>query len=167
MQYIGILWNTISELEDLVITDINEMATVTEAHELDLSSQYEDFVRTIYEHDGIEEWKINKKLEGMRSSNNQNVVILFIDVDDTQRVFNPNKKKEVITNIETLKRAIRTKYSQLIPNYYFDNVFHMTDNEEEVYSTLYALKKIRPEIFESYKETLSTQEKGLVRERKL
>ena len=99
MKYIGILWNTISELEDLVITDINEMATVTEVHELDLSSQYENFVRTIYEHDGIDKWKIDKKLEGMNSSNNQNVVILFIDVDDSERVFNSNKNKEVITNI--------------------------------------------------------------------
>ena len=167
MKYIGILWNTISELEDLVITDINEMATVTEVHELDLSSQYENFVRTIYEHDGIDKWKIDKKLEGMNSSNNQNVVILFIDVDDSERVFNSNKNKEVITNIEALKKYIRTKYSQLIPNYYFDNVFHMTDNEEEVYSTLYALQKIRPEIVESYKETLTNEEKGLVRERKI
>ena len=37
----------------------------------------------------------------------------------------------VYANPDRMKTNIRKKYSKLVSNYFFDNVFHLTDDEKE------------------------------------
>ena len=53
-------------------------------------------------------------------------------------------------NIERMKNSIRKKYSQMIQNYFFDNVFHMTDDETELANTLEVIKDFFPNIYNEY-----------------
>jgi len=156
MIYIGIIWNTVNHLSGDILSDINELGEVVDFFNIDLSEQYSDFVRSIYELDGIAEWKVNKKLESMDLPC-KNVGIVFIKVDDSVKEFNEAKKKVVSVNIETLKKFIRSKYSQLISNYFFDNVFHMTDNVEELANTLEVIRAFFPHVFEEYQNRTEPQ----------
>ena len=55
-------------------------------------------------------------------------------------------------NMERMKNSIRNKYSQMIQNYFFDNVFHMTDDETELANTLEVIKEYFPNIYNEYFE---------------
>lgn len=162
MVYIGITWNTIDDFKSEVINDIGEYGEVLFYFELDLQNKYDEFVRELYKSDGISEWKVNLKLEAMNLTANKRIGILFIKVDDEIREFNQKKNKMVVVNIENLKGKIRSKYSKLIPNYFFDNVFHMTDNEEELKTTLEILKIWFPEVYVKHQKV---SEDSLVRKR--
>ncbi len=45
--------------------------------------------------------------------------------------YHPLKKRYVFVNLESMKTDIRRKYSKLVAYYFFDNVFHVTDDERE------------------------------------
>ncbi len=150
--YIGILWNTVNGLKDDIIKDIGTFGKVVDFYEIDLGEQYDDFVRSVYAEDGIAEWKVEMKIEYMRQSDNNKIVLLFINVDDKEKRYNEIKKKEVIVNIENLKKFIRNKYSQQIENYYFDNVFHMTDDKRELEGLLVSLEYWFENIYEAYQD---------------
>lgn len=139
MIYVGILWNTVFDLKDNIMEDINKYGEIINAYEIDLGNQYMEFVKNIYECDKIAEWKVCLKLAYMLQSSSTKLVILFIKIDDTKKEYNERKNKEVIVNIENLKTDIRDKYSKQIKNYFFDNIFHMTDDKEELEKTLLVL----------------------------
>ena len=152
MVYVGVLWNTVNDFKDVIVEDIEQYGNVLRSYELDLGENYADFVKNIYECDGIAQWKIDLKLEHMLQSDNTKIVVLFIDVDDEKKEFNERKNKEVIVNIETLKTYIRDKYSKLIDNYFFDNVFHMTDDKKELKKTLLVLRKWCEQAYDEYED---------------
>ena len=58
MVYIGILWNIVNYLKVDIVSDINSYGEIVNSYELELGSQYDDFVRQIYEFDGIDDEKI-------------------------------------------------------------------------------------------------------------
>ncbi len=163
MVYIGILWNTVNDFKTKILQDIGDHASIINFFEINLEDRYEQFVRDIYLFDGIAEWKVDLKLKAMQESNNRNIIIMFLQIDDKEKIFNEKKNKQVIVNVENLKNTIRSKYSLLIPNYFFDNVFHMTDNEEEVLSTLSVLEKWFPDIYTIYQDCSKNYEIGLRR----
>lgn len=165
MVYIGVLWNTVNDFKDEIVKDINEVEEILCYFDYNLNENYENFVRKMYESDGIAKWKVDSKLETMNLSTNKNIRIVFIKINDTTLEFNSKKNKFVITHVENLKNGIRTKYSQLIPNYYFDNVFHMTDNEEELSNTLIVLQEWFPNVCEEYHHLISEQDNTLKKKR--
>ena len=141
MEYIGILWNTVNFLKEEIMGDISKFGEIVDYFELNLGEDYEEFVKKIYEFDGIADWKIKLKLDSMKAVDCAIITVLFIKIDDSKIEFNDRKQKNVITNIENLKKYIREKYSKRIDNYYFDNVFHMTDNKEELLAMLKVLRE--------------------------
>ena len=165
MIYIGVLWNTVNDFSDEIINDINECEEILCYFDYDLKEKYEDFVRKMYEFDGIAKWKVDSKIEAMSLSSNGNIRIVFIKIDDTTIEFNSKKNKYVMVHVENLKNLIRTKYSQLISNYYFDNVFNMTDNEDELNNTLEVLQEWFPDVCVKYHEIISEQNNTLKRKR--
>ncbi len=165
MIYIGVLWNTVNDFRDEIVKDINEVEEILCYFDYNLSENYEEFVRTMYESDGIAKWKVDSKITAMNLSTNRNIRIVFIKINDTTLEFNSKKNKFVVAHVENLKNGIRRKYSQLISNYFFDNVFHMTDNEEELNSTLVVLQKWFPDMCEEYHRVVSEQDNTLKRKR--
>ncbi len=146
MRFIGILWNTVSDYANEIFEDIDTIGNVLVAYEVDLENEYESFVRDIYERDGIAKWKIDQKINSMLTTASHKIVIIVIEIPDMEIKFNALKKKDVIVQIENLKKLIREKYATLVNNYFFDIVFHMTDNEEELTAILEVLNTWFPHI---------------------
>lgn len=142
MECLGILWNSMSDFKRDVLQDIEKQATIKEQIDLELDESYNNFVRDIYAQDDIAQWKVDKKIEamGMCSSSRQ-VTILLLDINTTTTYYHELKKRTVYLEMENLKQDIRGKYSKLVPFYFFDNVFHMTDDEEEYKADLKVINK--------------------------
>lgn len=132
MLSIGVIWNSANDFKEYILSDIAEYGEILNSFDLVLGDNYESFVRDIYSSDSIDDWKIDKKLETMKqSSDYQGVTIVVIDVDIAEQYYHPHKKRLVYANPDRMKTNIRKKYSKLVSNYFFDNVFHLTDDEKE------------------------------------
>lgn len=134
MLSIGIIWNTCNEFRDEILNIIKEHATILSVTPLNLCNdiEYEKFVRGIYELDSIADWKVTKKLDHMLScSQSREVTIIKMNVPTNETFYHQYKKCLVYKSVETLKHIIRDTYSKKISDYFFDIVFHMSDNIEE------------------------------------
>ncbi len=132
MLCLGILWNSVIDYKNDVLQDIEKYATIIKCISLDLKEDYEQFVRDIYNQDDIAKWKVDKKIETMfKSTNSRKVLALIMDIETNTSYYHKLKKRMVYTNLEQMKIDIREKYSKYIPYYFFDNVFHVTDDEKE------------------------------------
>lgn len=137
MLCLGILWNSVQEYKDMAIEDIQKYGSLIGTFDMPLEENYEAFVRDIYAQDEIATWKVDKKVETMfNSSDVRTVTVVFIEVDLTDQFYHGGKKRMVYTNLENLKTGIRDKYGKMIKDYFFDNVFHMTDDERELKADL-------------------------------
>lgn len=137
MLCLGILWNSVQQYKDMAIEDIQKYGSLIGIFDMPLEENYEAFVRDIYAQDEIATWKVDKKVETMfNSSDVRTVTVVFIEVDLTDQFYHGGKKRMVYTNLENLKIGIRDKYGKLIKDYFFDNVFHMTDDERELKADL-------------------------------
>ena len=150
---LGILWNGMQEHLDDVMKDISLHGKVIKSFSMNLGYDYETFVRDIYSQDEIAEWKVDKKVETMfECSDIRSVTIVFIDIETAEIQYHPYKKRKVFVSLENMKTSIRTKYSQIVTHYFFDNVFHVTDNEVEYEADL--------KIVSEYYNRLNGQNKG-------
>lgn len=137
MLCLGILWNSVQEYKDMAIADIQKYGSLIGTFDMPLEENYEAFVRDIYAQDEIASWKVDKKVETMfNSSDVRTVTVVVIEVDLTDQFYHGGKKRMVYTNLENLKTGIRDKYGKMIKDYFFDNVFHMTDDERELRADL-------------------------------
>lgn len=132
MLSIGVIWNSAHDFKEYILSDITEYGEILNSYDLILGDNYQSFVRDIYCSDSIDDWKIEKKIEAMNHScDYQGVTIVVIDVDITEQYYHPYKKKMVYANLDRMKTNIRKNYSKLVSFYFFDNVFHLTDDEKE------------------------------------
>lgn len=137
MLCLGILWNSVQDYKDMAIDDIQKYGSLIGTFDMSLEENYESFVRDIYAQDEIASWKVDKKVETMfNSSDVRTVTVVFIEVDLTEQFYHGGKERMVYTNLENLKTEIRDKYGKMIKDYFFDNVFHMTDDERELKADL-------------------------------
>lgn len=144
---LGILWNSVVDMKEQILNDVNEYCDIIDHFDLELGEDYEQFVRDIYSLDDIAEWKVDKKVETMFAcSDVKNVVVVVFNIDTYTMEYHELKKRMVYPNLEEMKKNIRMKYKDLVPVYFFDNIFHVTDNEKEFeddYNLVksYAIKK--------------------------
>lgn len=142
MLCLGILWNCMENNFEEAKKDISKYGDIIDVIPLNLEDKYETFVRDIYSVDDIATWKVDKKLETMFScTNSKYLEVLIIDIKTDSMYYHPLKKRMVYTKLEGMKTDIRKKYSEKIPNYFFDNVFHVTDDENEFKNDYEILKK--------------------------
>lgn len=140
MKSLAIIWNMSYKYKGEMLNDLKKYAKVNKIVDLDLSKDYEPFVRDVYKSENMETWKIDNKLAHMLHLHNKKVCLIFMDIDLGEVVYHEKKKKDVFSNVENCKTNIREKYSKKVEDYYFDNVFHMTDNEKEYQNCLNAIK---------------------------
>ncbi|MDD4082619.1 MAG: hypothetical protein PHD05_04495 [Sphaerochaetaceae bacterium] len=132
MLCLSILWNSVFDFKKEIIEDISIQAKIQDVVDLYLGSQYESFVRTIYAQDKIPTSRIDKKLEAMFAYlGKTSVTIILFETDDDTMFYKSSKGRYLCASTENLKCSIREKYSKLIPLYVYDNVIHMTHDEEE------------------------------------
>lgn len=141
MKAIVILWNAVQDFKDEMLADIDKNSKILYVKQLDLNEKYESFVRDIYASEHMEEWKIDNKVLHMINRKNNEVTMLIIDIDKGEVVFHDKKKKNVYSNVEGFKKFMRDRYKERVQDYYFDIVYHMTDNEREFLTCFDVIKK--------------------------
>ena len=132
MLSLGIIWNSAQFLSQNILTDIDANTKIIDAFEFDLGDKYEDFVRTVYVSEQMENWKIDKKINHMVQTPSRKITLFFFEFNETMIEYHPFKRKNVYKELEDCKMKIRQKYKDLVESYTFDIIFHATDNLEEL-----------------------------------
>jgi len=138
---LGILWNSMDKYKEEIKREILRHGKILADVTLNLGDKYEQFVRDIYAQDNTAQWKVNKKIETMFENDSRKITILIMNIETKEKHYHKLKEKMVYTNLENMKIDIRSKFSKLIDNYFFDNIFHVTDDEREFELDYEILKK--------------------------
>ena len=137
MRTIGILWNSMDAFLEEAINDIQTFASVTDVISIDFKDKFSDFISKIYPYKGEEKWKLEYKISHMFNQYaNNKINIIFMNIDNENKIFVPRKKLYIYEDVEKLKMYIREKYRNKINNYAYDNIYHMTDDEDEYKITI-------------------------------
>ena len=98
------------------------------------SDEFERFIRLIYPHDVHNKWKTDLKVESMLDTYSSNSInILYLTLLKSGNIFNQRKRKIMYFGVDEFKSEIRNCFMNVVNNYKFDNVFHMSDDESEYY----------------------------------
>lgn len=141
MLSMGIIWNPAFKYKDDIISDMDTRVKVVEFFDVNFEELFKDFIYELYIDE--EQWKTDRKYNSMKLKNNNEdqIRIVFFEFDEKNIEFHPQKKKNVYSDLNDLKICIRNKYGQKINNYVFDNVFHSTDDLNELKKAQEVLKK--------------------------
>ena len=113
-----ILWSPAIEYFQDIENDIRREYDIIDIEYYDLKEKYEEFVKEIYKVDDIADWKVNKKLEHMKS--NSEVAVITLDLFSAEfRPKTQNKNKKICVQVEKIKKDIREKYRGKIDNYFY------------------------------------------------
>lgn len=132
MVFLGIIWGPAFKYKNEILEDTKQFAKKTLSLDIDLGEKYSDFVYDMYKYEDMPKWKIDKKLEHMHSENNSSINVSFYDIDTSEEFYHPFKHCIVYKNVEGMKMFIREKYKGKVDDYFFDTVFHLTDNKVEL-----------------------------------
>lgn len=142
MKAIAILWNSMENYFNDAISDIGAFCGIDDIIKINFDNNFASFITDIYPYVGKDKWKLEYKINIMNNRYTRNeVVILFLNIPHSKKVYCERKKTYVYENVEKLKQFIRNKYKNLVIDYSFDNIFHMTDDELEYEKTLLIIKK--------------------------
>lgn len=140
MKAIGILWNSMDGYSNDAICDIKNYAVINDILSINFEDNFPKFISIIYPYMGKEIWKLEYKISHMHNKYISNKIrILFLDINAGEKKYLERKNIYIYENVEGLKSFIRNKYRNLVLNYAFDNVFHMTDDEIEYERTINAI----------------------------
>ena len=149
---IGVLWNMGNKFVREMMLRIAIMQDVIQVTVYDLKDEYDAFVLDTYKGDdeAFQDGYIYEKIKNMKSTNNTKVIVFAIKIDNpTYRI---NDENGMIQCLEArkVKQQIRDEYASKIDGYFFDNLIHMSDNEEETQRIQSILKRYEKYIEEDY-----------------
>lgn len=143
---IGVLWNSLDkEMMEEAIAMINEKSTITSCVAVDLEEQYRQFINEIYlynnEFEGIPVIKAGTLIDKYDSNT---IVVLNLIMKVSNYIYFNGTKGFMFEEIAQLKSFIRKFFKTKITDYAFDNIFHLTvDNEEYEYTDQVCKKFIK------------------------
>lgn len=131
MKCVGIIWNCAFEFKDEILETMSKFCSIEDSYTIDLKTDYELFVRTIYDSDNIAKWKVDKKIENMTKYQSTSVCIVYFDIDTSATRYHEKKKHLVYSNLQDLKDLVRESYKNKLPFYFFDIIFHCSESQKE------------------------------------
>lgn len=143
---IGILWNSLNdEMMEEAIEFIKEKSTITDCVSVDLEEQYRQFIKDIYffnnEYEGVPIMKAGILVDKYDSNT---IVVLNLIIKVSNYLYFNGTKGFMYSEIAELKSFIRKYFKSKIKEYAFDNVFHLTvDNDEYEYTDVVCRKYIK------------------------
>ena len=152
---IGIIWNSLDdEMKKQAIEFIKERATITDSVEVDLADEYKAFIRDIYlynlEFEGIPVLKAGTLIDRYDSNK---ILILNLLIKVSNITYFSKQKGFMFEEVAELKTFIRKYFKTRIKDYAYDNVFHMTVDDDEYGYTDGVCKKYVKEYRGSQDET--------------
>lgn len=137
MKTIGILWNSMDKFSEEAIRDIELFASITDIITIDFKDKFSDFISKIYPYQGKELWKLEYKISHMYNQYaNNKIRIIFMDINNENKIYVPRKNLYIYETVEKLKQYIREKYKYKVDNYAYDNIYHMAHDEVEYKITI-------------------------------
>ena len=130
---IGILWNSLNEeMINEAMSLIQERANITGRIDTDLEDKYREFINEIYlynnEFEGIPVIKAGTLIDKYDTNT---IVILNLIVKVSTYEYQGRLKGYVFKEVADLKKIIRKIFKNKIKDYAYDNIFHLTvDNDE-------------------------------------
>ena len=142
MKTIAILWNSMEDNFENVLNDLKNYSNILDCFKINFNDNFDKFISDIYPYSGSDKWKLEYKINIMNNKYKKNeILVLFLDIPNSEKIYCERKKTYLYKNVEEIKQNIRQKYKNLVKNYCFDNIFHMTDDEIEFNKTLLIIKK--------------------------
>lgn len=140
---IGILWNSLNEeMMQEAMDIIKENSEVTGWVKVDLEEQYRQFINEIYlynnEFEGIPVIKAGTLIDRYDSNS---IMVLNMIIRVTNYIYFNKTKGFMYSEIAELKSYIRKYFKKKIRDYAYDNIFHLTVDDEEFQYTDYVCKK--------------------------
>lgn len=147
---IGILWNMGQEYAREMMLKIAIMDDVIQVRIMDLQDMYEQFVYDCYSEDeeALDGGYIYDKINAMNIKSRK-IVIFVVKIDNPTFQVNEQGKNQCI-EARKIKKKIRAEYADKIDGYFFDNLIHMSDNEEEIQKTRCVVDKYSKYIVGDY-----------------
>ncbi len=143
---VGILWNSLDkEMMAEAMQIIQEYSIITNYVAVDLQEQYKQFIREIYlyndEFEGIPVIKASTLIDKYDSNT---IIVLNLIMRVSNYMYINGVKGFVYSEIAELKSFIRKFFKTKIRDYAYDNIFHLTvDNEEFIYTDKICKKYIK------------------------
>jgi hypothetical protein len=156
--FVIILWPPAAQYFDDITDDIANTCTIVEIEDYQCNDEVlAEFCLDIYDVDGGTAYKILRKNHNMKQG--QNTLRILHVYEPEQRWKRNEKGALVCENMEILKRGIREKYKNCIPNYIHDIVIHISDAPDssrttnDVISSYLHSGKFDKLLINSYKNT--------------
>jgi len=149
---IGILWNMGNQYSREMMLKIAIMQDVIQVRVYDLKDSYAAFVLDCYRGDdeAFQDGYIYDKITNMKNTNNTKAVVFILKIDSPTYKLNEENGINQCLEARKVKQQIRDEYSRKIDGYFFDNLIHMSDNEEESQRVLGILHKYEEYVIEDY-----------------
>ena len=127
--FYAILWPPSAPFFDEIEQDLSCDHQIHQSQDLLLSEdQFESFVQGVYSVDDIAKWKVAKKIWGMRRFDK---IVRLISLEIPHHQFRSKSgcpAVKILVHAEQLKVRYRQCYRNQVPEYFYDILFHMTDN---------------------------------------
>lgn len=126
-----VIWSPAVAVSDQILMDLGCYGEVISVEKYQYrDEEYKNVVRAIYAIDDIEKWKVDKKLSCMEGYAPELIAVDVQFADPKYRIKSatglPLSKQG-----ERAKKALRAKYQKAIPNYFFDCIMHIADNQQQ------------------------------------
>lgn len=131
MKCVGIIWNCAFEFKEEILKIISDYSKIEQRYCIDLKSNYEIFIRSIYSFESIAKWKVDKKVEYMKKYPSTLICVVHFDIDTSVMRYHEKKQCFVYSNLQDLKDLVRKTYQDKLPFYFFDIIFHCSETPEE------------------------------------
>ena len=149
---VGILWNMGNKYAREMMLKIAIMQDVIQVRVYDLKDKYDSFVLDCYKGDdeAFQDWYIYEKIKNMKSTDDTRAIVFIVKIDNPTYKINEENGISQCIEARGIKQQIRDEYSSKIDWYFFDNLIHMSDNEEESRRVLSILTKYEEFVEEDY-----------------
>lgn len=154
MRGFGVIWNSIINPEPLIEV-IKKRCIVEQCESItfNTSEELNEYIMELYMVEKKNKDKIIHKAELLRELSNKRITILILNFDSRDMYFHSGKGRMVYSQMDELKQEIRNMGKQILgESYWFDNVFHISENASEFNAALSAsCKKLSLDCLDRFK----------------
>lgn len=146
---VAFIWPPAMKFCEIIKEEISKFVKIKRAETKHLTDdKLPDFIRAVYSVDDIESWKVEKKIEHMRSYGNT-VEVLFLLIDKPKYRLKGSTSLPLSVKVEELKKIIRGRFQDRVDNYFYDNIIHISDNYYQS-KLVDKILKLHPDITECF-----------------
>jgi hypothetical protein len=128
----GILWSSCKKYYKDILLELSSKFKIEQITIYNLANQYANFIVECYKHDEdvMSDGYIEEKIHRLLQDDTAMVVSFTLDIENPQYKYNAKGTLQSI-QARKLKEGVREKFSQIMENYFLDNIIHIADNPEE------------------------------------